>query len=271
MASAQVKSCILLAGLYAEGRTCTAEPAPTRDHTERMLSGLGYPLQRHGARACLEGGGRLSAADLDVPADISSAAFFLVAASIAEGSELVLCHVGLNPTRTGILDILRAMGADIHIEGQAQIGGEPVGDIRVRSARLRGIRIPEEWVPLAIDEFPAVFVAAACAEGETVLTGAAELRVKESDRIAVMAEGLQALGIEATPAEDGMVVRGGTLHGGTVDSHGDHRIAMALAVAALRADGPVRIRDCRNVGTSFPGFVELARSVGLAIEAGETS
>jgi 3-phosphoshikimate 1-carboxyvinyltransferase len=267
MASAQVKSCVLLAGLYAEGRTCTSEPAPTRDHTERMLAGLGYDLQRHGARACLKGGGRLTAADMDVPADISSAAFFLVAASIAEDSDLLLRHVGLNPTRTGILDILRAMGAEIHVETRSEIGGEPVGDIRVRSAPLRGIRIPEEWVPLAIDEFPAVFVAAACAEGETVLTGAGELRVKESDRIAVMAEGLQALGIDARPTEDGMVVVGGTPGAGTVDSHGDHRIAMAFAVAALRARGPIRILDCRNVGTSFPGFVELAASAGLVIEA----
>jgi 3-phosphoshikimate 1-carboxyvinyltransferase len=267
MASAQVKSCVLLAGLYAEGRTCTREPAPTRDHTERLLTGLGYPLDRQEGRTCLEGGGVLHASDLDVPADISSAAFFLVGASIAEGSELWLRHVGLNPTRTGILDILLAMGADIAIENRSEIGGEPVGDIRVRSAALRGIAIPPESVPLAIDEFPAIFVAAACAEGETTLTDAAELRVKESDRIAVMAQGLQVLGVDARATDDGMVIRGGAIGAGTVDSHGDHRIAMAFAIAALRAAGPVRIHDCRNVATSFPGFVELARAVGLGIEA----
>jgi 3-phosphoshikimate 1-carboxyvinyltransferase len=267
MASAQVKSCILLAGLYADGRTCTLEPAPTRDHTERLLAGLGYELDRRGGRACLEGGGALHGGDLDVPADISSAAFFLVGASIAEGSELLLSHVGLNPTRTGILDILAAMGADITIENRSEIGGEPVGDIRVRSAALRGIAIPPETVPLAIDEFPAVFIAAACAEGETTLTGAGELRVKESDRIAVMAEGLRALGVDVRATDDGMVIRGGPIGAGAVESHGDHRIAMAFAMAALRAEGPVRIRDCRHVATSFPGFVELARSAGLGIEA----
>lgn len=266
MASAQVKSCVLLAGLYAEGRTCTIEPAPTRDHTERMLAGLGYGLERQGSRACLAGGGMLHAGELDVPADISSAAFFLVGASVAEGSDLLLRHVGLNPTRTGVLDILGAMGADIRIENRREIGGEPVGDLRVRSAALKGIAIPPEAVPLAIDEFPAIFVAAACAQGETILTGAAELRVKESDRIAVMAEGLRGLGVDARATDDGMVIRGGAIGAGTIDSHGDHRIAMAFAMAALRAEGPLRIRDCRNVATSFPGFVELASSAGLKIE-----
>ena len=267
VASAQVKSCLLLAGLYAQGRTCVTEPAPTRDHTERMLSGFGYEVHRDGSTVCLQGGGRLQGCAIDVPADISSAAFFLVGASIAPDSDLLLTHVGMNPTRTGILEILRLMGADLTIDNRREVGGEPVADIRVRSAALRGIVIPEELVPLAIDEFPAVFVAAACAEGETVLTGAEELRVKESDRIQVMADGLQALGVDARPTPDGMVIQGGPLGGGSVDSHGDHRIAMAFAMAALRADGSVVIGDCANVNTSFPDFVGLAARCGLGIEA----
>lgn len=268
VASAQVKSCVLLAGLYAEGRTCVTEPAPTRDHTERMLRGFGYAVETRGNMVCLEGGGRLTATRIDVPADISSAAFFLVGASIAPGSELLLEHVGINPTRTGVIDILRQMGADIELMNEREVGGEPVADIRVRASRLRGIRIPEELVPLAIDEFPALFIAAACAEGETVLTGAEELRVKESDRIQVMADGLRAVGIDARPTPDGMIVRGGTMTGGRIDSHGDHRIAMSFAMAALRAGGRIAIDDCANVNTSFPGFVALAAGVGLGITAG---
>ncbi len=270
VASAQVKSCLLLAGLYAEGMTRVTEPAPTRDHTERMLEGFGYPLRREGDRSvAVMGGGCLTGTAIDVPADISSAAFFLVGASIAPGSDLLLEHVGVNPTRTGVIDILQLMGADIDILNPRLAGGEPVADLRVRSAPLRGIRIPEHLVPLAIDEFPALFIAAACAEGETVLTGAAELRVKESDRIQVMADGLSVLGIAAQPTPDGIVIQGGALAGGTIDSHGDHRIAMSFAMAALRAGGPIRIQDCANVNTSFPGFVALARSGGLAV-AGST-
>ena len=266
VASAQVKSCLLLAGLYAEGVTRITEPAPTRDHTERMLEGFGYPLAREGSRTvAVTGRGRLTGTEIDVPADISSAAFFLVGASIAPGSDLVLEHVGVNPTRTGAIDILRLMGADIEWLNPRLAGGEPVADLRVRHAPLHGIRIPAELVPLAIDEFPALFVAAACAEGETVLTGAEELRVKESDRIQVMADGLAALGIAAAPTPDGIVIRGGALSGGTVDSHGDHRIAMSFAVAALRARGSIRIGDCANVNTSFPGFAALAREAGLAV------
>lgn len=268
VASAQVKSCLLLAGLYAEGRTCVTEPAPTRDHTERMLRGFGYPVETCGSTVCVEGGGRLVGTRIDVPADISSAAFFMVGASIAEGSDLVLEHVGVNPTRTGILHILRRMGADIELLNEREAGGEPVADIRVRASRLRGIRIPEELVPFAIDEFPALFIAAACAEGDTVLTGAEELRVKESDRIQVMADGLRAVGIDARPTPDGMIVRGGAMTGGRIASHSDHRIAMSFAIAALRAGGTVTIDDCANVNTSFPGFVELAARAGLRITAG---
>ncbi|MDM7322565.1 MAG: 3-phosphoshikimate 1-carboxyvinyltransferase [Gammaproteobacteria bacterium] len=270
MASAQVKSCLLLAGLYAEGETCVTEPAPTRDHTERMLQGFGYEVRRipgegGSSTVCVTGGGKLTATSIDVPSDISSAAFFLVAASIAEGSDLVLEHVGINPTRTGVIDILRMMGGNIEVLNERVVGGEPVADLRVKSAKLKGIRIPEALVPLAIDEFPILFVAAACAEGETVLTGAEELRVKESDRIQVMADGLTTLGIDARPTPDGMVIRGGQLGSGTVLSHDDHRIAMSFAMAALCAGGEIRIEGCDNVNTSFPGFVELAQGVGLGI------
>ncbi len=265
MASAQVKSCLLLAGLYAEGETWVTEPAPTRDHTERMLQGFGYEVMQDGPRRGVKGGGKLTACDIDVPADISSAAFFLVGASIAEGSDLTLQHVGMNPTRDGVINILRLMGADIEVSNERVIGGEPVADLRVRSAKLKGIQIPEDQVPLAIDEFPALFVAAACAEGETILTGAEELRVKESDRIQVMADGLIALGVDAKPTPDGIVIQGGSIGGGSVNSHGDHRIAMSFAMAALRATGDISIDDCANVNTSFPGFVELAASVGLQV------
>ena len=265
VASAQVKSCLLLAGLYAQGQTCVTEPAPTRDHTERMLQGFGYTVERRGATVCLQGGGKLTATDLDVPADISSAAFFMVGASIASGSDLLLEHVGINPTRIGVINILRQMGADISLQNEKTVSGEPVADIRIKSARLQGIHIPEDQVPLAIDEFPVLFVAAACAQGQTVLTGAHELRVKESDRIQVMADGLVALGVNARPTDDGMIIDGGALGGGRVDSHGDHRIAMAFAIASLRASSGIEIHDCANVNTSFPGFVELACAAGLNI------
>lgn len=266
VASAQVKSCLLLAGLYARGETCVREPAPSRDHTERMLEGFGYRLRRSPGRVCLTGGGRLAACEVQVPADISSAAFFLLGASIAPGSDVVLEQVGMNPTRTGVIDALRLLGADITVENERVAGHEPVADLRVRGARLRGAVIPPELVPLAIDEFPALFVAAACAEGETVVSGAAELRVKESDRIQVMADGLQALGVDARPTPDGMVVRGGRIRGGRIDSRGDHRVAMAFAMAALAAEGDVLVEDCANVQTSFPGFPELSGGAGLGIE-----
>ena len=271
MASAQVKSSLLLAGLHAQGETVVTEPAPTRDHTERMLEGFGVRLTRDGATVRIRGGQALTATDIDVPADISSAAFFLVGASIAEGSDLLLEHVGVNPTRTGVLDILRLMGADIERVNERTVGGEPVADLRVRAAKLRGIEVPPGLVPLAIDEFPVLFVAAACAQGRTVVTGAEELRVKESDRIAVMADGLKALGVDAQATPDGMIIEGrggkadGVFSAGAVTSHGDHRIAMAFAMAALRAGGTIRIDDTLNVATSFPGFVELAQGAGLSI------
>ena len=265
MASAQVKSCLLLAGLYAAGETSTTEPAPTRDHTERMLRGFGYPVDVEGATARVESGHTLTATSIEVPADISSAAFFLVAASIAEGSDLTLEHVGINPTRTGVIDILKLMGADITLENQREVGGEPVADIRVRSAQLNGIDIPEDLVPLAIDEFPVLFVAAASATGRTVLRGAEELRVKESDRIQVMADGLLALGVKCEPTPDGIIIDGGSYGGGEVWSHGDHRIAMSFSVASLRAGAPIRIHDCANVATSFPNFLGLAAGAGIRV------
>ena len=267
VASAQVKSCLLLAGMYAQEAVRVTEPAPTRDHTERMLEGFGYPIQRDGATVCIEPGGQLKACSLTVPGDISSAAFFLVAASIAPDSDLTLKGIGLNPTRDGVINILRAMGADIEVFNKRQAGGEPVADLRVRTAQLKGIHIPEDQVPLAIDEFPVLFIAAACAEGETLLTGAHELRVKESDRIQVMADGLRAVGVDATPTDDGMVIRGGSIGGGEIDSHGDHRIAMAFAVAGLRASDTIAINDCANVDTSFPRFAELASGVGMRVSS----
>ena len=265
MASAQVKSCLLLAGLFAGGETEVSEPAPTRDHTERMLQGFGYPLRRDGNRVAITAGHGLSATRVDVPADISSAAFFLVAASITPGASLRLEHVGVNPTRIGVINILRAMGADIALENEREAGGEPVADLIVRAATLKGIEIPNDQIPLAIDEFPVLFVAAACAEGDTVLRGAEELRVKESDRIDAMASGLTTLGIAVETWEDGIRISGGRLGGGEIDSRGDHRIAMAFTVAGLRAQEPIIIRDCANVATSFPGFVELARQVGMRV------
>ncbi len=265
VASAQVKSCLLLAGLYAQGVTTVIEPGPSRDHSERMLRAFGLAVEQSGPRVSVRGGGKLQAIDITIPGDISSATFFLLAAAIVPGSELLLPNVGINPTRTGVIEILRLMGTEIELNNRREQGGEPVADIIVRGGKLHGIEIPPELVPLAIDEFPAVFVAAACAEGETVLTEAEELRVKESDRIQVMADGLQALGITAEARSDGMRIVGGQLTGGVVESHGDHRIAMSFAIAALRANGEIRILDCANVDTSFPGFAAVAQSAGLGI------
>jgi 3-phosphoshikimate 1-carboxyvinyltransferase len=269
VASAQVKSCLLLAGLYAGGETVVREPAPTRDHSERMLRGFGCEVFSNDSEIRLRGNQELEAREIEVPADISSAAFLMVAASIAADSEITLRHVGVNPTRTGVIDILKLMGADIVLFDQRDIGGEPVADITVRSAELCGIDIPLDLVPLAIDEFPVLFIAAACADGITRLRGAEELRVKESDRIQVMADGLTVVGVDAQSQPDGIVIQGGELGGGVVESHGDHRIAMAFSVASLCATGEIRINECANVNTSFPGFVELADQVGIRIRVDE--
>lgn len=264
-ASAQVKSAILLAGLHAGGRTSVTEPRPSRDHTERMLGTFGVPVTRDGGTVSLRGPAALAAARIDVPGDFSSAAFLVVAALIAGVAPLVIQGVGVNPTRTGLVEVLRLMGADIRLHPTADLGGEPVADVEVRPSRLRGIAVPHQYVESMIDEFPALFAAAAVAEGETSVTGAAELRVKESDRIAVMANGLAALGVRAEALPDGIRIQGGPVTGGMVESHGDHRVAMAFAVLAARAFAPVVIRDVQYVATSFPGFAATARGVGLAL------
>ncbi len=266
--SAQVKSAILLAGLYADGVTRVSSPAVCRDHSERMLLSCGVRLDSAGLTTALHPPARLEARNLTVPGDFSSAAFFIVAGLLGAGQDgLLLRNVGLNPTRTGLLEILRRMGGRIEIENARESGAEPVADLRVVGSRLSGIEVPPALVPLAIDEFPVLFVAAACAEGSTVITGAEELRVKESDRIATMSEGLRALGVEHEVTPDGMRIvgrpRGAAFGGGALDSHGDHRVAMSFAVASLRASEPILIRDVANVATSFPGFVALARAVGL--------
>ena len=295
VASAQVKSAVLLAGLGAAGVTSVTEPAPTRDHTERMLEAFGVKVTREGPKAAVAGGQSLRATDVVVPADFSSAAFFLVAGALGANEGLLLRNVGINPTRTGLLDMLKLMGADIRVHSRgARVArgaaapvdagrtvGEPIADIEVRRSDLKGVQVPLDLVPLSIDEFPVFFIAAACADGETVVRGAHELRVKESDRLAVMADGLTALGVRNELLEDGIRIqgRGGragaagqgagaapVFEGGTIDSHGDHRIAMSFAVASLRAKAPIEILDVANVATSFPGFVELARQAGLQID-----
>jgi 3-phosphoshikimate 1-carboxyvinyltransferase len=265
VASAQVKSCLLLAGLYAQGVTEVLEPEASRDHTERMLAAFGVHVEASAGRAAVHGGQMLAATQIQVPADISSAAFFMVGAAMTPDCEIVLTDVGVNPTRTGIIDVLRRMGAEIELLNPREFGAEPVADIRVRGTRLRGTAIGRDLVAAAIDEFPIIFIAAAFAEGETIVTGAEELRVKESDRIQSMCDGLQTLGIDAVATADGMRITGGRMRGGVVDSKGDHRVAMSFAMAALHADQPIRILDCANVNTSFPGFVGLAASAGLRL------
>jgi len=270
MASAQIKSAVLLAGLYADGKTSVTEPAPTRDHTERMLAAYGYQcntekLNEQASKISIEGGGELIATNIDIPADISSAAFFMVAASIVPGSEIILQHVGVNPTRTGIIDILSSMGADIELLNERVIGGEPVADIKVLYKGLVGIEIDPRLVPLAIDEFPIICIAAACAKGETVISGAEELRHKESDRISAMVEGLRNIGIKVEERKDGMTVIGGSFTGGAVDSYHDHRIAMSFSIAGALAKTDIVVSDCDNVATSFPNFIQLANKLGLNI------
>ena len=269
VASAQVKSAVLLAGLFAEGPTTVIEPAVTRDHTERMLQGFGCQLDAAHGEVRLIPPRRLQACSLEVPGDFSSAAFFLIAGCIAGGSGITLKNIGINPSRTGLLNILALMGAELRIVNHRSAGAEPVADIEIRPTTLKGIHVPEALVPLSIDEFPALFVAAACAEGETLVTGAEELRVKESDRIAVMAEGLKAMGVTCEVLPDGMRIqgkpKGAALSGGRVDSHGDHRIAMSFAIGSLRAAAPIEILDVANVATSFPGFLSTANGAGLQL------
>ena len=266
VASAQVKSAVLLAGLYADGTTSVNEPAVTRDHTERMLTAMGVEVRREGGCIAVEGGQELAGGTVRVPGDLSSAAFVLLAGCISDSADILIRNVGINPTRTGVIDILRAMGASIELENEDVHSGEPVADIRVRASQLRAIDVDPAFVSLAIDEFPVLFVAAACAEGATRFSGIGELRVKESDRIGAMATGLRNLGIQVDETEDGAVVHGGRLKGGTVQSFGDHRIAMSLAIAGTVADGAVSVQQTDAVATSFPGFVDLFRALGMQIE-----
>ena len=266
MASAQVKSAILLAALQARGLTRVTEPALTRDHTERMLRALGATVTRHGATVELAGGQRLQGTRIQVPGDFSSAAFFIVAGCLAAPEGLTVRGVGTNPTRTGLLTMLRSMGAQITVTPLADAGPEPLADITVRASALHGVSIPSKMVPLAIDELPILFIAAACASGETVVTGAEELRVKESDRLATMAAGLGAIGVRCELLPDGIRIQGGTLRGGRINSHGDHRIAMSFAIASVRATAPIEIADVANVATSFPGFPAAARAIGLQLD-----
>ncbi len=270
VASAQVKSAILLAGLYADGVTSVTEPAVTRDHTERMLAAMGVNVRVDGSQIAIAGGQELTGGDIQVPGDLSSAAFVMLAACISDSADIVIENVGINPTRTGILDILRAMGADIQLDNKDVCSGEPVADIRVRSSQLKGIDVNPALVSLAIDEFPVLFVAAACAEGVTRFEGIGELRVKESDRIGAMAAGLRELGVRVDASQDGAVVHGGRLGGGNVQSFGDHRIAMSLAIAGTVADAAVTVHETNAVATSFPGFAELFRSLGVQIEEADS-
>ena len=265
IASAQVKSAVLLAGLYAKGTSSVTEPAVTRDHTERMLRSMGVSVTTAGHRISIAGGQALEGCRVCVPADLSSAAFVILAAVLAEKAEIVIANVGVNPTRTGVIDILQDMGADISMENRLELGDEPVADIRVRSSRLRGGAVDPALVSLAIDEFPILFVAAAAASGKTVFSGIGELRVKESDRIAAMAEGMRKLGVTVDESPDGAIVHGGGFTGGTVESFGDHRVAMSLAVAGTVAAGEVMVRDVDAVDTSFPGFGACMASIGAEI------
>ena len=270
MASAQVKSCVMLAGLYAQGQTGVTEPAPTRDHTERMLQGFGYAVERSLDACSMVGKGQLTATDIDVPSDISSATFFLVAAAICPDSDLVIEHVGMNSTRIGVVNILRLMGADLRLQNEREVGGELVADLHIKYAPLKGIQVPADQVPLAIDEFPALMVAASCATGTTIITGAEELRVKESDRIQAMVDGLSAMGVSIKGTTDGAIIEGmgddGQFSGAQIVTHHDHRIAMAFTIAGLRAKADIKILDCAHVATSFPNFVELARAVGMTLD-----
>lgn len=271
VASAQVKSAILLAGLYADGEVVVREPAVTRDHTERMLGAMGVEVSVGETQMIMRGGQRLQATDIQVPADLSSAAFVILAAILSANAEVTITDVGVNPTRTGVIEILKAMGANIAVNNVRLFGEEPVADLTVRSSSLQGIDVDPKKVSLAIDEFPVLFVAAACAGGKTRFSGISELRVKESDRIAAMAEGLRALSVAVDETEDGAVVHGGKLYGGKVKSHGDHRIAMSFAVAGSVAEWAVHIEDTDTVATSFPGFADCMRSLGINIESQQES
>ena len=271
VASAQVKSAILLAGLYARGDTVVIEPTVTRDHTERLLRAMGVDVKQDNTQIIMHQGQSLTAVSVDVPADLSSASFLILAATIADGAEITITGVGVNPTRIGVITILNEMGADISFENRRFFGEEPVADLLVRSANLRGIDVDPKNVSLAIDEFPVLFIAAACAEGTTNFSGIGELRVKESDRIATMVDGLKALNVPVEETEDGAVVQGREICGGSVCSYGDHRVAMAFAIAGTVAKGRVTVIDTEHVDTSFPQFVECLKSLGIEISITDRS
>lgn len=265
-ASAQVKSCIILAALYAKGPTQIKEPELSRDHTERMLKSFSYPIAAQNGSISIDGMHQCIATHIKVPGDLSSAAFFIVAATIIPGADILITNVGINPTRTGILRILSQMGADISILNERAFGEEPVADLRIKHAPLKGIDIPSVLVPSAIDEFPIIFIAAACAAGQTTLHDAKELRLKESDRINVMACGLDLLGIETSVFDDGISITGGVIQGGVVESQGDHRVAMSFAVAGAVATSSVIIKNCAPIATSFPDFIGIANKLHFDIE-----
>lgn len=264
VASAQLKSSLLLAGITAEGVTTVYEPSPSRDHTERMLLAMGAKAGRsEDGGFYVEGGCALRAADIEVPGDISSAAYFIVAALILEGSEVRIRNVGINRTRTGVLDILKGMGGDISFENEREAAGEPVADIVVRSSSLRGVEIYGDVIPRAIDEIPVIAVAASAAEGTTTIRDAAELRVKESDRIRSIADELAKFGVDVEEMDDGLVIEGRQmLRGAPVSSHGDHRIAMSMAVAGMKAEGETMIEGAGCVGISFPAFFDMMKGLG---------
>ena len=271
IASAQVKSALLLAGLYAEGRTSVTEPAVTRDHTERMLASMGADLSVENGTVSIVGGQDLRGCTVEVPGDLSSATFIILATLLSQDADILIENVGINPTRTGVIDILKGMGANLALENRRSLGQEPVADLRVRASQLQGGPVDPALVPLAIDEFPALFVAAAAAKGKTSFSGLEELRVKESDRISAMADGLRRLGIQVEETPDGAAVHGGRFTGGEVESYHDHRVAMSLAIAGTIADGEVLVRGVDNVDTSFPGFMDLMNSLGahIATDDGE--
>jgi 3-phosphoshikimate 1-carboxyvinyltransferase len=260
VASAQVKSCVLLAGLYARGETRVSEPQKSRDHTEKMLPSFGVPMV---SGCAVSGGSRLTAAHVRVPGDISSAAFFMVAAAMLPDSSLVLNNVGLNETRNGIIRVLQAMGADLQLVNRRMYGQEAVGDIRIRhNGPLQGIEIPQQWIPSLIDELPVIMALAAVADGSTRIRGAEELRVKESDRISVMARGLESMGVRLTQYRDGMDIEGGAIRGGRVDGAGDHRCAMSFCILGQVADAETEVRGCGNIDTSYPGFAHDLKTAG---------
>lgn len=278
VASAQVKSCVLLAGLYSDGQVTLTEPKLSRDHTENMLRGFGCDLQSNGLTVSMQGGQSLQATNIQVPADISSSAFFMVLALLSENSQITFKNLCVNPSRTGVISILKLMGADIQFTNQSTNAGENIADVVVKSSQLHGIEIPHEYIASAIDEFPILFIAAACAQGQTRLTNAMELRKKESDRITAMADGMKILGVDCHELEDGIVINGngtsdstrgegagGGTNGGTVDAEDDHRIAMSFLIAGQFANAPIEVKNCENIMTSFPNFLTICKDLGLLI------